>query len=72
MENCPKCNNDQNSVEFQPCGKSERFNRLIDGIKKFMKDDSYYSSDTVKIEHLIYTCKNCGYQVAEPTKDAKK
>lgn len=72
MEKCPKCNGVEISVEYQPEGKSEKFNRLLDGVKAFMKNDTYYHSDTVKKEHLIFTCKNCGYQKAEPTKDAKQ
>lgn len=71
MKECPKCTGSDISVVYHPVNETQPFNRLIDGIKKFMQNDSYYTSDTVKMEHLIYTCDRCGYKKADVCSDSK-
>jgi len=70
MEECPKCEAKNISISHQAKGEEKSYNRPIDGVKKFMRDDTYYYADQVKTEHLIYKCETCGYRVAKPTKDA--
>lgn len=69
MKECPKCGGIGTSVIFRHIGASVHFEEGIDGVSKFKRGDTYYHSDTVIAEHLIYTCNTCGYRKAEPTKD---
>lgn len=69
MDSCKKCGGNDMHVVFEPEGKEQTYNRGIDGVEKFMRNDTYYYYDKVKTEHLIFTCKRCGYKAAENCKD---
>lgn len=62
---CPKCKLSEMKPTYQAVGTSHKFNRKIENVKSFMNNDTYYVSDTVKKEHIIWTCPDCGYQVAK-------
>lgn len=65
---CPKCKLANMKPQYEPEGVTRKFNRAIEGVVKFMRNDTYYISDTVKKEHIIWTCPECGYQVAKEIK----
>lgn len=71
MENCPKCESNKISVKWVHEDETIYWNehKEIANLSKFTRNDDYYSTDKVKKEFLLYTCDNCGYKVAETTKD---
>lgn len=69
MENCPKCGGTNINVTFEPYGEYRAYARSIEGVEKFMRNDTYYYEDMVKKEHLIYKCQTCGYRKADNCKD---
>ena len=72
MEECKKCGAKNSfKVEYEPEGVFRPFERSIHNINLFMRNDTYYQTDRVKKEHLIYTCKTCGYREAQKCKDSK-
>lgn len=68
MEQCPKCGSNEKSVFYRAEGTQMYYNLGVDGYEKFMRNDSYYQYDRVKKEHLVHTCKTCGYKVATECK----
>lgn len=73
MEKCIKCNSNEIGVEYFKVGKFILWgdSRYPENRSRFMRDDNYYTKDKVKEEHLVYTCKSCGYETATVTKDRK-
>lgn len=63
---CPKCKTTNMTPRFFAVGASVPWKRqMIDDIKRFMRNDDYYYSDQVEIEHIVWTCTACQYQVAK-------
>lgn len=69
MESCKKCNSSEIKVKFEAKGEHKPYERKIEGVTQFMRNDTYYYQDEVREEHLIYTCETCGYRKAEKCKD---
>jgi hypothetical protein len=63
---CLKCGNSEIDLKFQPRGKKIYWSEHdeIENIKKFTRNDTYYSSDRISKECLIHKCKTCGYKQA--------
>ena len=69
MLKCPKCEGHNVKVDYIGVGTQIYWADRVAFQSQFCRNDTYYTSDKVKTEHLVYTCLNCGYKVAEPTKD---
>lgn len=71
MEKCPKCNGKDISVRYfredDPIYWVDS-NSVADRWQ-FMISKKHYEMDRVKKEHLVFTCKECGYEQATETKD---
>ncbi len=74
MEKCPKCESKEFSIKYHKDGEQVYFSDVskVNNRKRFMRNDNYYSKDEVDIEHLVHSCKTCGYKVASETKDSDK
>lgn len=69
MEKCIKCENEDMSVEYQAEGFNVAYTNNP-SINKFRRNNTSYNYDKVITEHLIYTCKTCGYRHATKCKDS--
>lgn len=69
MDSCTKCESSNIKVQFEAKGQFRSYNRSIDNVTNFMRNDTYYYQDEVRKEHLIYTCERCGYRIAKQCKD---
>ena len=68
---CSKCGMSDFEIKFQPINTKIYWSQHdeIENIKKFTRNDDYYSSDSINKECLIRTCKTCGHKKAIPTAD---
>ena len=72
MNTCIKCNKTDISIDFKHLDQKIYWSehKEITNIRHFTRDDRYYTSDNIIEECLVYSCKTCGYRVAEKTKDS--
>jgi len=73
MTECPKCGSKEIGVNFRPVGDKVFWDehKHIAWFENFTNNDRYYTSDTIKKECLIYTCKTCNFRIALKTKDSQ-
>lgn len=66
MEKCKKCGQSDISVKFMHEGAKVYWSEHneIKNLDQFTKNDTYYSSDRITKECLVYKCKTCGYKEA--------
>lgn len=68
---CSKCGMSDIDIKFQHVETKIYWSEHneIENIEKFTRNDRYYSSDRIKKECLVHTCKTCGYKKAVSVAD---
>lgn len=68
---CSKCGMSDIDIKFQHIETKIYWSEHneIENIKNFTRNDRYYSSDRIKKECLVHTCKTCGYKKAVAVAD---
>jgi hypothetical protein len=69
---CSKCGMSGIDMKFQ-CVETKIYwseHDEIENIKKFTRNDRYYTSDKTTKECLVHKCKTCGYKKAVAVSDS--
>lgn len=67
MTQCTKCGNKEINIQYKHVDEKVYWieHKQIKNISRFCRNDTYYSSDNIEKECLVYTCETCGYKEAK-------